>query len=122
MRKILLNWMPWLLRMKRPGHVFGRHSTTEIKKETETESLMSGYVPSYVESTVSSSEPRRERDSPIQLKRNGRNSFAGSFDGITDPSILALLDKVRNINVDLKFITQRMKRDDDEQEAKNDWK
>jgi nicotinic acetylcholine receptor len=137
-RSILLNWLPWLLMMKRPGYKFSRHLLTNPFKSQ----------PSQQSSSQTTSSSRHSES----LIRNvlGWESDTGKIHKLVDehrrtsidlearvlkclkpmlhdptlvePGVQAVLLVMQRIHSQLKFITKRMEEEDEEQDAETDWK
>lgn len=129
-RKVFLNWLPWLLMMKRPGHTFTRSSlkrSEDLKelelREKQSKSLLANVLdmdddslkgidsnhhnnstpPSYVKLTHICEEFGVKKSSPNSLSRHSR------------PELIQILRELR-------FITERMRREDEDEEITNDFK
>lgn len=125
MRIILLNWLPWLLGMKRPGHKFSRKALKEIfqrrKKTSENENLLD----TDNHQTMSENQGHHYKERLLLQYQQVLESFINTSTMkpiIQKSNSNIYLLRLQQIYWELKFITQRMKRDDDEQDAKKDWK
>lgn len=121
MRKVLLNWLPWILGIKRPGHKFTRKELKKMfkakSKLSESESLVQD------PSTIPELNGNDKQNLILQYQQLLESFVKTTAKPIIEEANSSVhLLRLQQIYWELKFITQRMKRDDDEQEAKNDWK
>ncbi|CAJ0591854.1 unnamed protein product [Cylicocyclus nassatus] len=133
MRSIMLYWLPWMLRMKRPGvkltyallpslfsHKLKCHSESLIRNIKETESNTS-----------------RSNSLEIERRLHFYMSSSGQMNGVSPPlaamqssQISAPIDLgqqatlliLQRIYHELKVVTKRMVEADREEEAANNWK
>lgn len=141
----MLNWLPWLLMMKRPGHKFTRHSLYKVLHKPSAngtgqyldgDSLMRNMRFSDDNSYVgfNSSKPtEKEEEQPFgRVKRVFSADLetrlvsclqnASTNPQLMDQGSLSMLLTMQQIYSEVKFIARRMEREDEVQEAKNDWR
>lgn len=125
MRNILLNWLPWILMVKRPGHNFGRRpfpeSNFEINRRfSRSEEKFSAEKTPLDDSRTSLPHSLYKTD--LDSRINQCLKLIAENPALIDRSYQATLLTMQQIYFELKYITQRMKRDDEAEERKNDWK
>lgn len=152
MRRIFLNWLPWLLMMKRPGRIIPRPglcqspSSQWLSEENETVTRRDSGRPTSTKVLLSNVlDLEKDRiGGVIRYAANGSSSASGvglrtenlahlesgectkTSLGKSWSSPLGLAkkganDDMRQILNELRFITDRMRRDDDNEEIINDW-
>lgn len=135
MRNILLNWLPWILLVKRPGHKLERRrpfSKEHFDRNRRFDLATDGYGRSVEHTPLSlfredsTNASNKSSDflchTNLDARINNCLKLIAENPALVDRSYHASLLTMQQIYYELKFITQRMKRDDEAEERKNDWK
>lgn len=132
MRSIVLYWLPWMLRMKRPGVKLTYATLPSLfnsKLKNTSESLIRNIK-------VNESSNSRSNSLEIERRLHQYMSCSGVMNGISPPlsvphsQISAPLDLgqqatlliLQRIYHELKVVTKRMLETDQEEQASNNWK
>lgn len=133
-RSILLNWLPWLLMMKRPGYRFSRHLLTNPFKSQPTQqpSQTSKHSESLIRNVLGWESDSgkihklvdEHRRTSIDLEARVLKCLRPMLHdpSLVEPGVQAVLLVMQRIHSQLKFITKRMEEEDEEQDAETDWK
>nr|QOR60934.1 nicotinic acetylcholine receptor alpha subunit 16 [Necator americanus] len=133
MRSILLYWLPWLIRMKRPGVKLTYASLPSLfnpKLKSHSESLIRN---------IKENESSTSRSNSLEIERRLHfyMSSSGLMNGVSPPltamqssQITAPIDLgqqatlliLQRIYHELKVVTKRMVDTDREEQASNNWK
>lgn len=120
-----MNWLPWILRIKRPGHKFGLRSASDNKAEKNVRFKLSQCQTSFASllkaNKLKSTEIVVSNDD-LDVRINKCLTLINDNPPLTDESHRASLVTMQQIYYELQYVTERMKRDDEAEERKNDWK
>ncbi|KJH51505.1 Neurotransmitter-gated ion-channel ligand binding domain protein [Dictyocaulus viviparus] len=133
MRTVVLYWLPWVLRMKRPGVKLTYAtlpSLVRVKLKSHSESLIRNIK-------VNEFNTSRSNSLDVERRLHHYMSCSGAINGISSPlttmqnsqistsldlgqqATLLILQRIYN---ELKVITKRLVETDREQQASNNWK
>ena len=131
-KRLVCEWLAWLLRMSRPGHSLSRKillrkarlrqleakTPPSLSLLSNVKDLDNGMAFSSVDFTVYRSvsvdgESDRDRGSTCAGSRPNMANNAG---------LLAVRNELMAILTELRFITKKMKEDSEKEDETNDWK
>lgn len=142
----MLNWLPWLLMMKRPGHKFSRRMVYAMPKKQasngqclDSDNLLinlrhhsedgsfTGFNNSTTRATTEVDEKplgrvHRKHSPELESRLVTCLRNVSSSPHQTDQGLMSMLLTMQQVYSEVKFIAQRMEREDEVQEAKNDWR
>lgn len=128
-RQVFLNWLPWLLMMKRPGRMFTRNSFHRARDVTDLTGLNDKTSKSLLANVLDMD------DNSLHRFEGMENNFVKATH-ITDENFrqqVKIIDKSPKqrsgarselllILKELRYVADRMRKEDDEIETCNDWK
>uniref|UniRef100_A0A5S6QEJ1 Uncharacterized protein n=1 Tax=Trichuris muris TaxID=70415 RepID=A0A5S6QEJ1_TRIMR len=124
-RLLLLNWLPWLLMMKRPGQRFRCSTFTRAKnicdqetKDRSSRSLMANILDFEEKSAL------RKEGLPTEIKGGRSKNGPHSTDVAMKKAFLehSVGWELVSILKELRFICDRMRKEDEDHEIVSDWK
>nr|WMV64418.1 nicotinic acetylcholine receptor alpha7 variant [Pardosa pseudoannulata] len=111
-KKVFLLWLPWLLRMQRPGHRITRRDLFRSTKVQEMELKEQRASRSLLDVPDEGDEDFRPSSSPAPLQRVPYANVSSCLHA--DAELAAILRE-------LKVITARLRKDDADSEVVSDW-
>ncbi|XP_033096434.1 neuronal acetylcholine receptor subunit alpha-7-like isoform X2 [Anneissia japonica] len=135
---VCLDWLPWFLHMSRPGHTFkGPFKNSGNLSNQEMEIEMLDQSPGYRRKMAATSGYQNNGRTPLALHQQGPTGVIGvryasyheQQEGLMDKTIIGrdnqgiqARDKMDNVLDELHFMTERFKKNDDDEEVVGDWK
>ncbi|XP_071964743.1 neuronal acetylcholine receptor subunit alpha-7-like isoform X2 [Antedon mediterranea] len=137
-KKICLDWLPWFLRMSRPGHIFKGPFKKGNLSNQEMEIEMLDQSPGYRRKMAATAGYQNNGRTPLTLHQQGSAGVIGvryasyheNQDGLMDKTIIGRdnhgipqsREKMDNVLDELHFMTERFKKIDEDEEVVGDWK
>ncbi|XP_064652958.1 neuronal acetylcholine receptor subunit alpha-7-like isoform X5 [Lineus longissimus] len=109
-KKGICEWLAWILRMKRPGKELSRKKLVQNAKLRELE----------LRERSSKSLLANVLDLDDDFRRDTQNSFNVKIDD--NLHMCSTRSELHSIIKELKYITNKMRKDEDDQEVEGDWK
>lgn len=138
----MLNWLPWLLMMKRPGHKFTRRNMYKVLnpplmngagQHQDGDSLIKNRYSDDSSSDGFNSKPNEKEEQKLGRVHRLHSATvesrllmclenASTNAHLMDQGAMGMLLTMQQIYSEVKFIAKRMEREDEIQDAKNDWR